>query len=156
MPNTRLLLLVAAVLPLAAACSSSSPPPAAASAFTLTLSPASLTLPPLATATATVTAERLEGAAGPIEIALEGIPDGVSVDTPAIAAGASSAVLTFHNQRTGNPVAGVVVAVRGSAGAQSAAARFALTVQCPATPGPSLSILAGAAGGGGNADDIGQ
>jgi len=153
MPD-RSLLLSGVVLLLAAACSSSPVP--TAPAFSLTVSPASLTLPPLATGTARVSIERPDGLTGPIAIALAGLPDGVSVDAPAIAAGASSAVLTFHNQRTGNSLAGVVVAVTGSAGGQSAAAHFALTVQCPATAGPSLSVLAGAAGGAGNADDVGQ
>src|SRR5262249_46613457 len=144
------------LLLLLAACGSHAPATNAGDGFTLAVSPASLTLPPLATATATVTAQRAGSVSGMIEIALDGLPDGVTVDAPAIAPGATSTVLTFHNQRRSNPVSQAVVAVRGSTGGKSASATFDVTVQCPATQPSFLSVLAGAAGGSGNADDTGQ
>jgi len=98
---------------------------------------------------------RTGGSVGTIEISLDGVPDGVVIDPLTIPAGASSGTLTFHNGRIGNSVVDVPISVRGTSGSQTAAATFALTVQCPAST-QQLRVLAGAPGGPGYADDTGE
>src|SRR5262249_12922027 len=90
---------------------------------------------------------------GPIEIEVQGAPDGVSVDAPAIPAGANATQITFRNQCTGDSLNGVPVTVRATSGASNALASFSISVRCVAAAGPSLNALAGAPGGFGNADD---
>src|SRR5262249_50727213 len=113
---------------MAAACGSSSSAPGTpstpgtpssspgTSSLSLTVSPASLIIQPGAIATATVTAVRAPSDEGPIEIAIQGAPDGVSVDAPAIPAGANAAQITLRNQCTGDPLNGAPVTVRGTVG----------------------------------------
>ena len=103
----------------------------------------------------TVTATRTAGFTAAIAVAFDGLPAGVAVDAPPIAAGANVAVLTLRNMRASDPVNGVRVGVRGTAAGRSASATFDISVQCPATPGADLRILAGSPGGAGNADDTG-
>ncbi|HME89853.1 MAG TPA: hypothetical protein VKE49_00405, partial [Myxococcaceae bacterium] len=107
---------------------------------------------PGAIATATVTAVRAPSDEGPIEIAIQGAPDGVSVDAPAIPAGANAAQITLRNQCTGDPLNGAPVTVRGTVGGRSASAGFSISVRCLAAAEPSLSTLAGAPGASGNGD----
>src|SRR5438309_1142696 len=142
------------VLLLAAACSYQQPAAGPEGSFALAVTPASLTLAPGATATVTVTATRAGGITEAIAVAFDGLPAGVATDTPPIAAGADVTVLTLRNLRTGNSVNGVRVAVRGTAAGRIESATFDISVQCPVTPGAELSLIAGAPGGAGDADDV--
>jgi sugar lactone lactonase YvrE len=139
---------------LAAACGSASRTGAAP--LTLAVSPPSVILASGEIVAVTVKAVRADSPGGPIELAFEGIPDGVAVDAPAIAAGATIAVVTLRNQCTGTSREGVPATVRGSTNGSNAAASFSITIRCSAGDDLSLEILAGAPGGSGNADDQGS
>ncbi len=146
---------VVPILLLAVACADRQPATGPDASFTLAVAPPSLTLSPGASGMVTVTATRAGGFTGAIAVAFDGLPAGVAADTPPIAAGADATVLTLRNMRIGNPVNGVRVSVRGTAAGRSASASFDISVQCPATPAAELTILAGAPGGAGIADDTG-
>ncbi|MFL5408034.1 MAG: hypothetical protein ACJ79O_19555, partial [Myxococcales bacterium] len=139
----------------AAACGSSSVAPGPSS-LTLTVSPASLTVAAGAIATATVTAVRADPNGAAIALEVQGIPEGVAVNAPAIASGATLSLVSFRNQCAGNSVVAAPVTIRGTSGGSTAVASFSLSVQCAATGALELSILAGAPGGPGYADDDGS
>src|SRR5438552_4061449 len=105
--------------------------------FSLSITPAELTLDTAGTANAEVHVDRSGGFTGAIAVAMGGLPEGVTAETLTIRAGATTGALTFH-RRAGSPA--VTARVMATASARNAAATFVFTLACPAAAPFTLAV----------------
>jgi len=114
------------------------PPPT----FTLSASPASLTVAQGASGKSTITVSGQNGFTGSVTLAASGLPSGV---TAAFATNptTSSSVLTLTASSTAAPGAATVT-IKGTSGSLSASTTIALTISCtPTTIAPYISVNGG-------------
>jgi len=100
----------------------------ASGSFSLDVNPL-VTLEPGGVASALVTVTRLGGFAGAIDVAVAGLPAGVTVDPFTMTAAFSLGVLTFHSDGSGSAISGVPVTVTGTSGTAAASTALALTLR---------------------------
>jgi len=104
-------------------------PPPAGPGFTLSASPASLTIGSGASGTATIAVTGLEGFAGNVTLAASNLPGGVTASfSPNPTTGSSVLTLTVSGSAIRGPY---LLTVTGTSGAQTAAAVIALMVNAP-------------------------
>src|SRR5439155_15179690 len=82
--------------------------------FSLSITPAELTLDAAGTANAEVHVDRTGGFAGALAVAMGGLPEGVTAEPLTIPAGATSGALIFH-RRAGSPAVTARVMATASA-----------------------------------------
>jgi hypothetical protein len=121
------------------------PPPG----FTLSVSPASVTVAQGASATGTVLVTEVGGFAGAVSLSASGLPSGVTAffaTNPAT----NSSMLTLTASSTAATGGPVTVTLTGSSGTLTASTAIALTVTPPSSftlSGPSITVVAGATTG---------
>jgi hypothetical protein len=123
-------------------------------AIQVSLSAATVSVPQVGTANVTVNLTRQGGFAGAVAITVEGLPTGVTVPAGSIAAGASSAVLTFNAASAAVGTSNLTVRATAT-GVAAATAPLTLTITTvPVAPAVQIALnpaaLSLAQGGSGN------
>ena len=114
---------------------------AASGAFTLSLTPPSLTVPQGQSASSTATIVRVAPFTGPITLAVTGLPTGITAVTPTIAAGATTAVITLSASANAAAVTSSLIVHATAAGVAEQTASLSITVSTAQTSLISQHVL---------------
>src|SRR6266498_2622661 len=107
--------------------------------FSLSASPASLTVNRGASGTSTITVTRSGGFSSGVTLSASGLPSGVTASFSANPAAGNSSVLTLSASSTAT-LGGATVTVTGTGGGLTRTTPISLTVNQPATPDFALSV----------------
>jgi cellulose 1,4-beta-cellobiosidase len=96
--------------------------------FTISVSPASLTLPPGTNPTATITVTSLFGFTGSVSLSASGLPAGVSANFSPSSVNGSGAIIVNFNAQTSTPAGVTNISINGVSGALAHSAPLVLTI----------------------------
>lgn len=126
---------------LLAGCGSDTPtPPTDTPAMSISVSQSALSIVPGATGSVTVNLTRTGGFTGAVSVAAEGLPTGVTVAPGTIAAGQTSATMSFVSTAATAAGASSVTLRASGTGIAPATATVALTMTAAATPAISIAV----------------